>query len=343
MAFEILETRELAGVLRNFPPTRSSYWLDLCFPRAYNSESENIDFDVLDSSRRLAPFVAPTVQGQPMLAERQEIRTFKPAYIKPKDAVTPNRVLRRRAGEAYGGSLSPQQRRDAIIADILVAHRDMIDRRLEWMAAEAVQKGAVTISGENYPTVTVGFGRNAANEKTLTLGARWNQPTTATPLTDIANWGNEMLNRSGKRLRRVTLSPAASIAFFNTDQVAKALETRRGSLTRLESFNVSGENVVYHGNLEGDVEIVTYKDFYHDNVGNNVPFMTDGDVVLTGDVDGIRAYGAIMDDDAGYQALEIYQKMFKSNDPSGVFILSQSAPLMIPGNPDSSMLIHVNG
>lgn len=342
MAYEILETRELAAVLENIPPV-SNYWLSLCFPRAYNSESEKIDFDIVDQGRRLAPFVAPNVQGQPMLSERRDIRSFTPAYIKPKDPVDPRRVLQRRAGEAYGGSLTPQQRRDAIVADILRSHRDMIDRRLEWMASEAIQKGAVTISGENYPTVTVGFGRDAANEKTLTLGARWNQPTTATPLTDIANWGNEMLNRSGKTLRRVTMSPSASTAFFNTEQVQKSLETRRGSLTRLEGYNVSGQNIIVHGVLEGGVELVTYKDFYHDNMGNNVSFMTDGDVVLTGDVDGIRAYGAILDDDANYQALEIYQKMFKSNDPSGVFILSQSAPLMIPANPDASMLIHANG
>jgi len=341
MAFEILETRELAGVLRNFPP-KSSYWLDLCFPRAYFSQSEKIDFDVVDQGRRLAPFVAPNVQGQPMLADKQDIRSFTPAYIKPKDPVDPRRVLLRRAGEAYGGDMTPQQRRDAIVADILVSHRDMIDRRLEWMAAEAIQRGQVTISGENYPTVTVGFGRNAANEKTLTLGARWNQ-TTATPLTDISNWANEMLTRSGRRLRRVTLSPTASTNFFNNDQVQKSLETRRGSLTRLEGYNVSGENVIVHGQLEGGVELVTYKDFYHDNVGGQVPFMTDGDVVLTGDVDGVRAFGAIMDDDANYQSLQIFQKMFKSDDPSGIFILSQSAPLMIPTVPDASMLIHVNG
>ena len=104
MAYEILETRELAAVLENIPPV-SNYWLSLCFPRAYNSESEKIDFDIVDQGRRLAPFVAPNVQGQPMLSERRDIRSFTPAYIKPKDAVDPRRVLQRRAGEAYGGSL----------------------------------------------------------------------------------------------------------------------------------------------------------------------------------------------------------------------------------------------
>ena len=66
MAFDILETHELAGVIRTFPPM-SSYWLDLCFPNVHFSNTEYIDFDIVDKARRLAPFVAPNVQGQPTL------------------------------------------------------------------------------------------------------------------------------------------------------------------------------------------------------------------------------------------------------------------------------------
>ena len=90
MAFDILETHELAGVIRTFPPM-SSYWLDLCFPNVHFSNTEYIDFDIVDKARRLAPFVAPNVQGQPMLARRETIRKFKPAYLKPKEALDPQR------------------------------------------------------------------------------------------------------------------------------------------------------------------------------------------------------------------------------------------------------------
>ena len=120
--FDILETHELAGVIETFPPG-SSYWLDLCFPRAHFSESEYIDFDIVDKARRLAPFVAPNVQGQPMLARRETIRKFKPAYLKPKEALDPQRNLRRRAGESIGGSLTPSERNDAIVAETLLDQR----------------------------------------------------------------------------------------------------------------------------------------------------------------------------------------------------------------------------
>lgn len=340
MAFDILETHELAGVIRTFPPM-SSYWLDLCFPNVHFSNTEYIDFDIVDKARRLAPFVAPNVQGQPMLARLETIRKFKPAYLKPKEALDPQRNLRRRAGESIGGSLTPAERNDAIVAETLLDQREGIYRRWEWMACEAIKNGQVTVYGENYPSQTVGFGRRAANTKVLTGAALWSNPTTATPLTDIKAWATEMLRVSGRKLTRVTLTPSAAEAFFATDQVSKALETRRGSLTRLESFNVAGDYVTVHGSLEGGIELVTYNDIYEDNDGIEQPFVEDGVVILTGEVEGVRAFGAIMDDEADWQPLSLFPKMWAQKDPSGIFVMTQSAPLMIPARPNASMKVTV--
>ncbi len=187
MAFEITDTYELVDTIDRLEAL-STYWLDLCFPRVFNSQSEHIIFDQVDKAKRLAPFVAPNVQGQPMLARRQSIKMFSPAYIKPKDKLDPARNLIRRAGEKIGGSLTVQQRHDAIVAETLSDHREMIVRRWEWMACEAIVKGQVTVAGENYPSVTVGFNRKASHTKTLLAAARWSQSATATPITDIQGW-----------------------------------------------------------------------------------------------------------------------------------------------------------
>ena len=340
--FDILETHELAGVIETFPPM-SSYWLDLCFPRAHFSESEYIDFDIVDKARRLAPFVAPNVQGQPMLARRESTRKFKPAYLKPKDALDPARNFRRRAGEGIGGTLTPAERSDAIIADTLLDHSEMIDRRLEWMACEAVVNGMVTVAGENYPSVTVGFGRNAANTKALTGTARWSQSATATPITDIKGWANEMLHRSGRRLKRVTLTPGAETAFFAAQETQDILETRRGSLATAERANASGEVAYKVMDIPGGVEVWVYNDVYEDNSGVEQPFVQDGLVVLTGEVEGVRAFGAIMDNKANWKPMSKFPKMWEQEDPSGIFVMTQSAPLMIPGRPDATMTIDVLG
>ena len=56
---------------------------------------------------------------------------------------------------------------------------------------------------------------------------------------------------------------------------------------------------------------------------------------------GVRAFGAIMDVDANLQSLTLFPKMFKVDDPAGVFVMTQSSPLMIPRRPDGSMKVNV--
>ena len=334
MAFELLDTRELMGVIETRQPLLT-FWLDRYFNNSFFSDSEYIDFDVVDRGRRLAPFVVPNVQGQPVLQQGEYTRRFKPAYVKPKDAVDPNRLLKRRMGEALGGSMTPQEREDAIVADILQEHRDMITRRWEWMACEAATKGEVTVSGENYPTRTVQFGRAAANNVVLSGGALWDAGT-ADPLANIRTWNTQVF-RSGSAGRDLIMGVDAADAFFQNAKVSDALETRRGSATTLEKYNVSGSPVVFHGTLVGGINIFTYNDVYEDNDGIEQPFLASDEVILIGDIAGTRAFGAIMDRRAGWEAQAIFPKMWEQEDPSGLFIMSQSAPLMIPGRPNASL------
>ena len=91
------------------------------------------------------------------------------------------------------------------------------------------------------------------------------------------------------------------------------------------------------------IEIWTYNDVYEDNTGALVSFMGTDDVVLTSPaVQGVRAFGAIMDRKANWAATPIFPKMYEQEDPSGLFLLTQSAPLMIPMRPDATMRVTVN-
>ena len=173
MAIEIYNTHTLMGVMRELE-SPSSYWLDLLFPYVQTFDTEYIDFEKIDAAgRRLAPFVAPNVKGRPVMSDGFSVTRFKPAYVKPKDPVNPSRALKRRAGEAYGGSASPESRIQAIIADTMQTHRDSIERRWEWMAAQVAMTGKVVVSGDDYPEVTVDFSRAAGHTITLGVGARW--------------------------------------------------------------------------------------------------------------------------------------------------------------------------
>jgi Phage major capsid protein E len=64
-------------------------------------------------------------------------------------------------------------------------------------------------------------------------------------------------------------------------------------------------------------------------------------VVASRAVDGIKAYGAILDNAAGLEVADIFTKMWDQEDPSARFIMSQSAPLTIPVNPNCTLKARV--
>lgn len=348
MPFDLYSTATLLGVVR-VQPVESSYWLDNFFGRQINFDTEEIMFDRVTSQRRLAPFVSPVVQGRVMRQRGYETRTFRPAYTKPKHVVDPNRVFSRLAGEGITGTLSPDARWNAAVAENLREERNAIQRLWNWMAAMAVIHGEVTIAGEDYPTQVVNFGRDAGLTSILTLTARWGEAD-ADPLGDIKDLRTLAFQKSGSPITRLTMGLDAFDRFFADEDVKKLLEGKdvaRVSDSTLSALGSPGQPFEYRGvlqgaNGQGRLEIYTYNEQYEDETGATQPFMDSHDVIGTGPgLQGTRCFGAIRDKRAGLQALPIFPKMWDQEDPSVTYTMTQSAPLMVPGNPNNSFRLKV--
>jgi hypothetical protein len=92
------------------------------------------------------------------------------------------------------------------------------------------------------------------------------------------------------------------------------------------------------GTLDGSLELWVYNDWYELDDGTVTRFMDSGTIVLVaGNLDVIETYGAIMDRRAGYMATDLFTKMWDEEDPSRTFLLSQSAPLVVPVNPNCTL------
>jgi len=342
MGITLYSTHELRGVIETLRPPQT-FWLDNFFPNVHTFETETIDFDMVDKSKRLAPFVAPTVQGKVMKSEGYTTKQFRPAYVKPKHTVDPRRVFKRRAGEAYAGAMSPEARRNAIIADILQEQKDMHTRRREWMAAQAIVEDQVVVSGENYPTQTVQFGRSVSQSIALALGARWGEAN-VNPVENIETWAETMYLSSGVAPTKLILGLLAWKVFRADANVLKALDTNyRGASSNINVFEPgNGTSVQFRGRL-GALEVWTYNDTYVDDAGASQVMMDQKKVVLVNPagVEGARCFGAILDPHAGYQATEEFVTNWIENDPPVEFIMSQSAPLMVPARPNASFVAKV--
>lgn len=333
-----LDTSTLLGFYREVPAP-SNYFRSLLVSSVINSDDEFIDFEKLVEGRKLAPLVVPTAQGRPLYNEASRMSRVKPAYLKPKDPVSPGRAIKRRPGESMfsPNSLSPSGRFMAIIGDILRCHRSAIERRLEWMCAQAAIHGKVTLEGPDYPTTVIDFGRDPSHTVVLTGTATWDNED-ADIVTDLNTW-IERVRRAqfGGPVNRITLGKDVVGPFLKNASVREHLDTQiRGTNGELNIGLRTGEYSERLGRL-GNVEIWTTSDFYEKPDGNTEDFMPAKGVLLTGpNVNMVEAYGAILDDKANFNALPVFPKQWTNEDPAVTYVMTQSSPLEIPVNPNAT-------
>lgn len=325
-------TNTLLGVLENLKRPNTGL-LNAFFSTTTQSQDEYIHFDIDEGQRFLAPFVHPLVEAPVKEMRGQRVETFTPAYVKEKARWTPDRALRRSMGEAIGGSLSPEQRRDLALANELQDQMDRIMRRKEAMAFEALFSGRVTVVGDKYPSTVVTFGRSArleANAVTnnLTGGNRWSE-TTSNPMDNLDDLSETTVELAGSPILDVILDAAAWKAFRKNKKVERDLELPKYDAGTIMSLEPVAEGLQYKG-AYGGYRIWLYTGFYTAANGTETKTMEGGHALCVGAIEGVQHQGAIQDEEAGMQPLEIFPKSWVTPDPSVRWIMSQSAPLVVP-------------
>lgn len=342
---EHYDTTTLIGVIK-VQQVLTPYWLDLCFPRQITFDTEEIQFDQVTPTRKLAPFVAPTHQGKVQSRKGFSAKSFRPAYVKPKDMLVPGRALTRMAGEQLTGTMSAGARWNAHLAELLLLQKEEITRRWDWMAARAVIDGSVTVSGDDYPTTNVDFGRHGDNTMTLLGTAQWDD-TAANPLGNFEAMRTTVQKKAGSAITRATFGLDAWAEFIEDTKVQGLLrnDVRNSPDTNFNANLGEGKPFEFRGVLSGkgagSLELYTYSDTYEtDNDGTEADYLDPTYVALTGPgIQGVRCFGAILDADAGLAPLAMYPKMWKNPDPSVTYVMTQSAPLMVPAQPNGSGVI----
>jgi len=333
----LFSTDHLSGVVNSLFNEAPSFLLDRYFPNVQLEASEEIHFDVETAFEGLAPFVSPVVEGKIMTNLGFTTKTFKPAYIKPKNVFEANAALRRTIGETLTGNMSPQQRMQMLVAQNLMNHVSMIRRRLEWMASSILRLGSVTITGDLYPTTVVSFGRTAGLTVTLAGGTLWTAAG-VNPLANLKTWAALVLATSGSAVTDVVMDIGAWLVFSENSFVIARMAGQQalGQRPTLSQDVVLQRGGVQMGTVDG-FTIWVYSGRYKNDSGTVVPMLPNGTVLMVGAVDGVQAYGAIQDEAAGLQALPYYSKSWLSEDPPRRFIMTQSAPLLVPYRPDATL------
>lgn len=359
MALDIYTPLDLYRVMFDQRQTVStSQWLDMFFPNSFFSTQEEIAFSKINDNRKIAPFMLPNLPGKPIYRrEGERIETFKPAYTKPKDSIRPTEMLAMQPGEIARRQalMTPQARYNAEVVRITRYHRNSIMRLWDYMAAKVILDGAITIqyagpNGLPGQSVVLDFGRDAAHTVTLGAAARWGDAgvnifdscQTYVDLVANAEFGGSVTD--------IVLGSQAAVPFMASEDIeAKMNKDYRGAedvliqrgIIRTDPMNP----FTFLGQLSNGLRVWRYagpgSKFQNDD-GSFTNIMDPRDALfISPAVDGVKAFGAILDTAANLEVADIFVKMWDQEDPSARFIMSQSAPLMIPTNPNCTAKVRV--
>jgi hypothetical protein len=337
----IYDTNTLIQVVPNLKRSQK-FLLDRFFPNIVMSDTEYVSIDVDIGKRRMSPFVSPLVEGKLVEQRRYQTNQFKPAYIKDKRAPDLRKPVRRMIGETIGGSMTGAEREQANLESEMTDQLDILDRRLEWMAASALSFGTVTITGDGFPTVVVDFGRDATLTVAKTTTAKWTPQNvvagTATPAQDVENWQTQILKKSGAVVTDIVFTTSAWAGFLKDPALTGAIIYpklgEQGNV--IQNGAQIQRGAVYKGRW-GQYDLWLYNDWYVDDNNVEQPMLVDGTVIMAGaDLMGTRAFGQIMDPAFNYEALPYAPKTWVENDPAQRILLLQSSPIVIPSRVNAS-------
>ncbi len=335
------DTAKLIAVVQNLKRAQS-FLLDMFFPTEVVSDTEEVAIDVDIGLRRLAPFVSPLVEGKLVEARRVQTNMFKPAYIKDKRAPDLRRPVRRMIGERIAGAMTAQEREMANLTFELEDQVDMLTRRCEWMAAQVLTTGTVTIEGDGYPTSVVDFGRDSNLTMVKTGSAQWTAANVtagnASPTFDIETAQRLVLKLSGATMTDIVFTTSAWQGFI-ADPLLKGATIYPALVLESNVMDVGARITrgAFRRGTWGQYRLWEYNDWYIDSgteggtKGVEYPMIPDGNVILCGpDLQGTRGFGIILDPEHNYASLPFAPKTWVNHDPAQRYILMQSAPIIIP-------------
>lgn len=342
----VYDTNVLIRVIPNLK-IPSTFLLDKFFPTVVAADTEFVSIDVEIGKRRMSPFVSPLVEGKLVESMRIQTNTFKPAYIKDKRAPDLRRPVRRSIGERIGGDMTGAAREAANLEYEMTDQVNLLTRRLEWMAAQVLMFGGVTISGDGFPAAFIDFGRDARLTVANSSTTKWTTVNitagTSSPTSDIENWQRTIMKMSGAQVTDIIFTTTAWAGFIQDPLLKGAVYyPKLGDYGN--TLNVGPQITrggIYKGRW-GQYDLWVYNEWYVDNNDVEQPMIPDGSLIFAGqDIMGTRAFGMILDPAFNYASMPFAPKTWVSEDPPQRYLMMQSAPLVIPTRPNASMGIVV--
>ena len=338
MAIDMFDTRIMIEMFQQLSSTRT-FFRDTFFNKNMtNSLTENVDIDIVKGKRRVAPFVHPTVGSRTVERPGYSTNTMKPPLVAPDMITTVQDMLKRAAGENIYGAMSPDQRAAAQLGKDLATMDDLITRREELMARDAILDGKLYVTlddatGASY-SATIDFGRNANNTVVLSGADLWDAAT-SDPLQKFRDWRRLMAQNTGLTANVCLMGQSAADAFIKNTKVNDYLNKINVNRGVLEPAEVP-QGMSFLGHI-GGVDCYEYNEWYLDPADDTEKPIIPAKQILMACTEARtdRLYGCICDPVRGSFALNRVPISWVQNKPSARFVAVQSRPMMVPTQVDA--------
>lgn len=334
----IYDTKTMLAALRTMKQPRT-FLRDTFFRNVKTFNSRTVEIDIRRGKRRVAVFVGRSDPGHVSERIGYTTNTYQPPYIKEKRPLRPGDVMTRSDGQTVYSEETPAERAQGLLADDLNELNEMITRREELMAREALFEGKNTYRDANE---YVDFGVSNTH-KLAGISTGWDVDG-GKPLDDIADWTQLIAQDSGLAADTLVLGKTAARKFLGNPQISgdkggvlSSVKVQRGEIAP----KLLPNGVVYYGFIpECGVDVYGYFEWYIDPADDTEKAMVPDNGVLLGCSSARmdRLYGVIEDVEALY-AVPRFPKSWVEQDPSARFLMLQSAPLLVPHDVESFVTV----
>jgi hypothetical protein len=339
---ELIDTGSLAMINDKYREV-DTWLLDTMFPNKMRFDGvDDIPIGDIDLANVPAPYVLDCVEHQPIGgAGSVKVDYVKAAYLKPKETVTPCTVMNPavvKALQAAGyisrtGELTPADRLLVDQSMKFTRLRKSVDLRKLLMGVELITTGQVVIMSDNQPRFVQSFGRDPSAVFNPT--ALWSAAG-STPVQDINNMLALANDLSGPASMILTTTAVWNALLKNNDFNDTYLKPYVGVAVPFTPGMVVNQNKpVLRGYLPNTtVPIYTYDAKYKLGLGTPFTrFLPNGffGVVST---TGVQAQAQIKALPAYGQGLDYFDSQEIKISPSLLHMYCESAPALIPGNPN---------
>lgn len=334
---ELLEVGQLATI--NDKQKQVDTWLlDTFFPNPLAYARTDVPVGEIDTVTPLAPFVMPNVAARQIKDKNTgKVDYVKPAYLKPQVSITPTDVYDsvlvarlRQAGILSTGSNRPSDA-EALLIDQIQKSRTLVDAvksRKVMMARDCLLTGKMTFASDDFPSVTVDYGRSAAC--TFTPATKWDA-VGATPLDDIEIMITRAVDEGGVMPTVALTSSKVFNNLFRNAAFKEQFQTPYAGIQVVANPVFTNPTMPQLRGTFGGIQFWTYDNTFR--IGSTVSRFIPIDYFgLISDMAGFLAHCAIQNLEAYGQPLDYFLYQWQEKNPSSIQMVAESSPLIVPSN-----------